>query len=391
MTNPTETPTNAGSLKRTALHEWHVAQGGRMVDFAGWELPVFYELGAIEEHHATRRSVGLFDIDHMGQIEIAGVGAIAAIDRLATSDMTTLGVGEAKYGLLCNEAGGVIDDIIVYRTAPEAVLVVVNAANRAGDLAWIQSHVDDAEATIVDRSSELAMIAVQGPNAIALIEAANSTNTSVASLDRFTSTTIELFGASAMVGRTGYTGEDGVELYIDSSTSENAAVDVWTGLLDLASTHNIEAVSVGLGARDSLRFEPGYPLYGHELALDINPFEARLSWAVNLDDHAGDPKDFIGADALRSIKEAGVARRLETLVMLDKGVPREGSMVLDQDGNELGPVVAGMFAPTADVFAANAFIPREFGDVDQELVIDIRGRTKTARVARRPLYRLSDS
>lgn len=378
MTNAADTP----ELQRTALFDWHVANGGRMVDFAGWELPVFYQ-GAIDEHHATRSSVGLFDIDHMGQIEVVGPQAVAAVDHLVSSDMTELALGHAKYGLLCAADGGVIDDVIVYRTGEDTMFVVVNAANRATDLAWIIENTSDCDVTITDRSSELAMIAVQGPNAVGLVDAAAGGG--VQDLERFTSGTIELFGAKAMVGRTGYTGEDGVELYIDGSV-----VDVWTGLLNLAAERNIDAMAIGLGARDSLRFEPGYPLYGHELSRDINPFEARLGWAVDLTDSAGDNKQFIGSNALRSIKEAGITRRLETLVMIDKGVPREGSKVIDPDGNELGPVVSGMFAPTADAFACNALIPRSHGDVGTELAIDIRGKAKKAVVAKRPLYRLSN-
>lgn len=369
----------AAMLQRTALFDWHVEHGGRMVDFAGWELPVFYEAGAIAEHHATRASVGLFDIDHMGQVEVSGPDAGSVVDSLVTSDMTTLDVGAAKYGLMCRADGGVIDDVIVYRTGDSTYMIVVNAANRVTDHVWIVAHADGHDAAVTDRSDELEMVAIQGPNAVALVDAAAGGG--VATLGRFTSTTIELFGATALVGRTGYTGEDGVELYVRGGVG-----DVWTGLLGLAGELEIEAMPIGLSARDSLRFEPGYPLYGHELGLDINPLEARLSWAVDLDG-----ADFIGRTALARIADAGVDRRLETLVMSDKGVPREGSTVVDADGNELGPVVSGMFAPTADVFAANAFVPRSHGAVGTDLFIDIRGKTKAATVAKRPLYRLSES
>ncbi len=374
-------PDSANQLERTPLFDWHVANGGRMVDFAGWELPVFYQ-GAIEEHHATRASVGLFDIDHMGQIEVHGPDAIAAVDNLVSSDMTTLPVGHAKYGLLCAEDGGVIDDVIVYRTGEDTMFVVVNASNRDIDLAWILEHVDGRDVEVTDRSDALEMIAVQGPNAVRLVD--DVSGGAVGDLERFTSRHIELFGTNAIVGRTGYTGEDGVELYV-----EGGVVDVWTGLLDRAASLGIDAMAIGLGARDSLRFEPGYPLYGHELSRDINPLEARLSWAVDLTDDAGNEKSFIGSNALRAIAEQGISRRLETLVMIDKGVPREGSTVIDADGNTLGPVVSGMFAPTADAFACNAFLPLEHGVVGTELAIEIRGKAKAATVAKRPLYRLS--
>lgn len=369
----TDTP-----LRMTPLHAWHVANGGRMVDFAGWELPVFYETGALAEHHATRASVGLFDIDHMGQVTISGEDAIAVVDRLVSSDMTTLAVGGAKYGLLCTPEGGVIDDVIVYRTGIDEVMVVVNAANREVDVAWIGEHADGAASTVVDRSDELEMIAVQGPNAVALVDSATAQPGSVEALERFTSATIELFGTTAIVGRTGYTGEDGVELYV-----RGGVADVWAGLLDHASDRGVDAMAIGLSARDSLRFEPGYPLYGHELSREISPLEARLSWAVDLDG-----ADFIGRDAILKVAEAGITKRLETLVLDDKGVPREGCAVLDLDGNEISTVVSGTFAPTADVFAANAFLPLDHGAVGTPLALDLRGKTKACHVTKRPLYRL---
>lgn len=353
-----------------------------MVDFAGWELPVFYATGSLAEHHATRASVGLFDIDHMGQVMVTGSGAIDAIDRLVSSDMTSLAVGGAKYGLLCAEDGGVIDDVIVYRTQVDALMVVVNAGNRNTDLAWIGQHADGPTSSVVDGSDELEMIAVQGPNAVRLVDSvASSTDTHVADLPRFMSTDVELFGTTAIVGRTGYTGEDGVELYVRGGVE-----DVWTGLLDRAARDDIEATPVGLSARDSLRFEPGYPLYGHELSREISPLEARLSWAVDLDG-----ADFIGRDAIRRKAEEGITRRLETLVLDDRGVPREGCQVLDLDGNEIGTVVSGMFAPTADVFAANVFLPIEHNAVGTELALDVRGKAKACHVAKRPLYRPSNN
>jgi len=367
------------ALRQTALHDWHVAAGGRMVDFAGWELPVFYPSGAIEEHHLTRRSVGLFDIDHMGQIGVRGAGAMAALDRVVSSSVRAIDVGTAQYGLLCNDDGGVIDDVIVYRLDAEDYLVVVNAANRARDLEWIDLHVNAEDSVVTDKSADLEMVAVQGPHAVELVALASSNPAVLRSLERFAVTTTSLFGARATIARTGYTGEDGVELYIESG----GVVSVWEGLIDAGKQQGIEVGAVGLSARDSLRFEPGYPLYGHELSEEISPLEARLSWAVDL---AGD--EFIGQAALRAQADAGITRRLETIVMVDRGVPREGSTVLRGD-EPLGSVVSGMLAPTADAFAANVFLPRSHGDVGTELHVDIRGKAKLATVAKRPLYRLS--
>ncbi|MGI9608381.1 MAG: glycine cleavage system aminomethyltransferase GcvT [Acidimicrobiales bacterium] len=368
----------SSELQRTALHDWHVDHGGRIVDFAGWALPVFYETGALAEHHGTRGSVGLFDIDHMGQVDVVGPDAVAAVDRLVTSDVAAVPIGSSTYGLLCNEEGCVIDDVFVYRTGINALMVVVNASNRIVDREWIVANTAEHDCVVTDRSDPLEMIAVQGPNAIDLMDAAVP---GVSELDRFGIREIEIFGRSALVGRTGYTGEDGVELYI-----EGGVVDVWTGLLDLASSRSIDALAVGLGARDSLRFEPGFPLYGHELGLDINPFEARLSWAVDLDGVS-----FIGKEALVAAKATGLSRRLETIVLTEKGVPREGTPVLDADGTQVSEVVSGMFAPSADVFAANVFLPRHLGDVGTPVAVEIRGSAKSAEVVKRPLYRRAEA
>ena len=374
-------------LQKTALHDWHREHGGRMVDFAGWSLPVFYEAGALEEHHVTRRSIGLFDIDHMGQIIVEGDDAVGAVNRLVSSSIGDLAVGRARYGLLCNERGGVVDDVIVYRLADDRVLVVVNAANRATDLAWIEQHIG-SECQIEDRSGALEMIAVQGPNAVPLIDSLATVSSfdgtpleSVSGLSRFAAARVEVCGVRGIVARTGYTGEDGVEFYVE----DGGGVELWTGLLAAASSASIEALPVGLGARDSLRFEPGYPLYGHELADDITPFESRLGWAVDLEGG-----DFLGRDGLVASKASGLVRRLETIAMVDRGVPREGSVVLDSDGDPVGQVVSGMFAPTADVFAANVFLPREVGALGSELQVDLRGKSKSCTVVQRPLYRRDD-
>lgn len=367
------------ALQRTALHDWHVAAGGRMVDFAGWSLPVFYPTGAIEEHHLTRRSVGLFDIDHMGQISVRGPSAAERLDRVVSSSVSSISVGTARYGVLCNEDGGVLDDVIVYRLAHDDFLVVVNASNRSRDLAWIDRHVSGDHSVVTDRSSELEMVAVQGPNAVSLVAQASADPEAIQNLERFSVATTTLFGARATIARTGYTGEDGVELYIENG----GAMSVWEGLLAQGELRGIEVGAVGLSARDSLRFEPGYPLYGNELAEGITPLEARLSWAVDFDG-----ADFIGRTALAAQAEAGLSRRLETIIMTERGVPRMKSPVLS--GEEvLGDVVSGMFAPTVDAFAANVFLPRSHGAVGTELHVDIRGKRKLAVVAKRPLYRLA--
>ncbi len=361
-----------------------------MVDFAGWGLPVFYKLGAVEEHLVTRRSVGLFDIDHMGQFEVTGSDSFVLIDRVLTSDVSTLVDGEAKYGLLCNEAGGVIDDVIVYRLQQDRWLVVGNASNRETDFGWLQQHAEGLDCSVANKSDDLRMIAVQGPNAIALVNSLTSAD--LTTLKRFSIVSSNwdigdgvICPTPSLIARTGYTGEDGVELYI-----EGEALPVWEALIAKAAELEIEIAPIGLAARDSLRFEPGYALYGHELTLDINPFEAKLSWAVDLESTEGVTRNFVGAGKLRKVVEAGVSKKLVTLEMLDKGIPREGSVVVDVEGNELGVVVSGMFAPTLDGFYCNAFVPIEHAATGAELNVQIRNKVKKAVVVKTPLYRFNE-
>ena len=310
------------ALKHTALHDWHVSAGGRMVDFAGWSLPVFYPRGSIEEHHLTRRSVGLFDIDHMGQIGVSGSQAAARLDRVVTSSVRTIAVGAARYGLLCNERGGVLDDVIVYRLDAEDFLVVVNAANREVDLAWIDSQVAGPGATVTDRSAELEMIAVQGPNSIDLLASVVDSPDAVRLLDRFAVTSMSLFGVRVLLARTGYTGEDGFEILI----AAEHAPHVWDVLLARGDAYGI--LPCGLAARDSLRLEAGMPLHGAELTPERDPFSAGLHWAVKLTRATGDPHECVGAEALT---EASVA--LESWREQPQNAPVDARILVGLLGN----------------------------------------------------------
>ncbi|HXV98334.1 MAG TPA: glycine cleavage system aminomethyltransferase GcvT, partial [Anaerolineae bacterium] len=256
-------------LKRTKLYQWHVDNGARMVPFAGWEMPVQYPTGPIEEHHATRRSAGLFDIDHMGQITVTGPDAEAYLNRLVTWDIRLMGHNQAHYALLCYDHGGIVDDVFVYKLAGRW-FVVVNASNVDKDYRWMEDHTQGYDVTIKDVSEETYMLALQGPKAIELLQKLTQTDMSQAT--RFSGLEAQVSGVPAIIGRTGYTGEDGVELFFPAE----AALQVWESILNAGATAGIEVKPIGLAARDSLRFEPGFPLYGHEISADITPIEANL-------------------------------------------------------------------------------------------------------------------
>ncbi|MEZ4711920.1 MAG: glycine cleavage system aminomethyltransferase GcvT [Caldilineaceae bacterium] len=363
-------------LKRTQLYQWHVDHGGRMVPFAGWEMPVQYPTGPIEEHHITRRSAGLFDIDHMGQIVVSGADAEAYLNRLVTWEIATMQLNEAHYALMCYENGGVVDDVFIYRL-PGRWFVVVNASNLDKDLAWMQQHVGDFDVTVTDVSTETYMMALQGPRAIPLLQ--RLCDADLEAMQRFTAIEAAVAGIKTIIGRTGYTGEDGVELFLPAESAES----VWQAILDEGPRANIEVAPIGLAARDSLRFEPAFPLYGHEINADTTPLEANLSWACSFD------SDFIGRAALLAQKAAGVQKKLIGFELTERGVPREGYVVADADGVEIGVVATGLYAPTVDKYCGHAFVDPAHAKVGTPLQILIRDRPKAAVVVKRPFYRPS--
>jgi glycine cleavage system T protein len=333
-------------------------------------MPLHYATGAIEEHRMVRRSAGLFDVTHMGRLRISGPGAIPYLDRMVSSSIASLGSGESAYGLLCNERGTVIDDVFVYRRATD-LLMVVNAANRERDIDWLGSHMPDS-VSLADLSDQSAMLAFQGPNAVTIAD--RLTKGAASNIRRFQMSTCTVTGRQVEVGRTGYTGEDGVELFVDAQD----AVGVWDALLAAAKESGRECGPVGLAARDSLRFEAGFALYGHELSEDVNPVEARLKWACDLE------SDFIGKDAI--LKTEIPPTKLATVRMIEKGVPREGYRVL-LDGEPIGRVASGMYAPTVDAYCANVFVTPGLAKVGQEMDIEIRDTYRRAVVVKRPLYK----
>lgn len=342
-----------------------------MAPFAGYDMPISYPTGAIEEHNITRRSVGLFDIDHMGQIEVSGPGADEFVSRMISAKISDMRPPMARYSLLLDEGGLVLDDLFVYRM-PNSWWIVVNASNRASDFAWFSSHADKG-VILADKSDGTYMIAVQGPRAIELLDAAGDPK--VSALERFSWGNIAIAGVPVLFGRTGYTGEDGGELFFPAEKAEF----LWNLLLEKGARLGIETMPIGLAARDSLRFEAGMPLHGHEISPTINALEAGFKWACDFD------KDFIGKKALLEIAEKGPARRLVG-VEVSGGVPREGYDVADQTGRIVGRCVAGMFCPTVKKYAANAFVEPGMAKVGTAVKVLVRGQPKDAVVVKRPLY-----
>lgn len=343
-----------------------------MAPFAGYDMPISYPTGAIEEHNLTRRAAGLFDIDHMGQFEVTGPKADEFVSLIVSARVSDMKPPQARYSLLLDDSGLVLDDLFVYRM-PDSWWIVVNASNRLQDLAWFRSHSFDG-VTIEDRSDDTYMIAVQGPKAIELLDTISKPGLS--SLERFSWRNVLMDGIPVLFGRTGYTGEDGGELFFPAEYAER----LWNILLAKGKECGIEAGPVGLAARDSLRFEAGMPLHGHEINQSINAVEAGFKWACDFE-----KKDFIGKKALVSIIDKGVSRKLVGLDVTG-GVPREGYDVATADGRIVGHCVAGMFCPTVKKYAANAFVEVGESSVGNSLAVIIRGQPKSAVVIKRPLY-----
>lgn len=360
---------SSAELRQTPLHAWHESHHGRLVEFAGWAMPVQYS-SIIDEHHAVRQRVGLFDISHMGRLSVLGASARDWIERLTTNQVARLSEGRIQYSLMVNEAGGVLDDILVYRTAA-GYSIVCNASNREKVIAQFEAHRPDGNAAIEDRTERTAMIAVQGPLALEVLQPLAAE--SLSALRYYHCAEMRIAGTEAIVSRTGYTGEDGFELIVDAGS----ALEVWTTLLDSGRGARIQPC--GLGARDTLRFEAAMPLYGHELDESIDPFEAGLDWAVKLD-----KGDFLGREALRT-RQTNRARRRIGLWLEDKRIARQGYAVL-HDTRRVGVVTSGTFAPTLQRSLAMALVDVNSANATS-LEVDIRGRSTSARIVPLPFYK----
>jgi aminomethyltransferase len=354
-------------LRRTPLAALHERLGGRMVPFAGFEMPVQYT-SIVEEHRAAREAAALFDVSHMGQISIAGAQAGACTDLLCTRAMSTLAPGRVRYALLCNESGGVVDDLTVYRTGADSFLLCVNAANTAVDLAWIEKHAGE-RASVLDESEQTGLLALQGPASAAVL--AEVGGGALGALRRYSFAHAELAGRRVLASRTGYTGADGFELYCDARDAE----PLFEALLDAGRAHGL--LPAGLGARDTLRLEAALPLYGQELDADTTPLEAGLARFVELE------RDFIGAPAIRRRRDAGFTRALIGFEIEGRGFARAGYPVLAA-GARVGHVTSGGPSPTLDRGIGLAYVPCDLTAVGTALEIDVRGRAIPARVVETP-------
>ncbi len=359
-------------VKKLTLHESHAAAGARFVPFAGYEMPVRYTT-IKDEHHAVRRRVGVFDVSHMGEVFVRGKDAIASTNRLLTNDLSTLTDGRALYTAMCKEDGGILDDLIVYRMGPEEVLICVNADNRAKDFAWIASNMT-GDAVAVDESDDYVQLAIQGPDALAVVaEVAGQGANDVAPFHIAAGT---IAGVDVLLARTGYTGEDGFEIYMPVAGAQVVfdAIQAAGAKFDLAMC--------GLGARDTLRLEAKYCLYGNDIDETTNPIEAGLSWVVKLD------SDFIGRDAVAAVKAAGPSRRLRGLTLEGRGVLRRGYPIYVGD-TLVGETTSGGIAPTLDdVSIGLAYIDAAHLDAER-VEVEIRGRRLPARVSTKPFYKKS--
>ncbi len=366
-------------LKRTGLYAWHCAHGGRMVPFAGWEMPVQYPSGPLLEHQTTREAAGLFDIDHMGQMEVRGPDAEMLLNRLVSYDITQMKLWDAHYGIFCYADGSCVDDLFVYKLPDESAggyrpyfFVAINASNREKDVAWVKSHAQGYNVEVKDISDQTYMMALQGPKAVEIMN--RLTKSDLTQAARFSATKEVIFGnVPVLLGRTGYTGEDGFELFFPAEH----AVKVWEGILEAGEADGIKPI--GLAARDSLRFEACMPLYGHEISANITPVEAGLGFALSLD------IDFIGRDALLKQKLEKTGRVLVGLEMVEKGVAREGYPVL-LDGQEVGRLTSGMFSPTTKKYLGMALVSRQAAARGTEVEVVIRNKPVKARVVKRPFY-----
>ena len=355
----------AQAFRHTPLYEEHKALGARLVDFAGWEMPVQYE-GIKAEHEAVRTAAGLFDVSHMGEVVIRGPQAEEAVQRLVTRDVSCLSVGQAGYAAVCYESGGTVDDVLVYKT-PDDFLIVVNASNREKDVAHFREHTGDLDAEIADESDDWALLALQGRRAVELLQP--FTETDLSSIKYYRYEVGEVDGVYAVLSRTGYTGEDGFELFV----RPDDAPRVWRLLVEAG------AVPVGLGARDTLRLEAGMCLYGHELDAETTPLEAGIGFAVNLEKE----QEFVGQEALRREKEEGLKKRLVGFKVEGRGIARHDYPVA-VGGETVGSVTSGTLSPTLGEAIGLALVAP---DVEDEFEVVIRNRPVAARTVPLPFYK----
>jgi aminomethyltransferase len=353
--------------KKTPLYDEHVKLGGNVVDYAGWFLPVQYE-GLVPEHEAVRNGVGLFDVSHMGEITVKGKDALAFVNYLMTNDITSIVDNQIIYTFMCNESGGVVDDLLVYRYEQDFLYLVVNAGNVDKDYKWIQEHKGDFEVELENISDEVGEVAIQGPLAEKTLQ--KLTDFDLSSIKFFyLNRNVDIAGVNCMVSRTGYTGEDGFEVYCDNE----GIVKVWQEIMKAGEENGIKPT--GLGCRDTLRFEASLPLYGHEMDDVITPLEAGFKYFVKLDKES----DFIGKEALNKQWSEGLERKLAGIELIDRGIAREGYEVY-KDGEKIGHITTGYKSPTLGKVIGNALIKTEFTAIGTEVEVKIRNKFAKAKI-----------
>jgi aminomethyltransferase len=349
---------------RTPLYEKHLELGARMVDFAGWEMPVQYE-GIREEHSAVRTHAGMFDVSHMGEVEVEGPGALAFLQRVFSNDVAAIELGGAQYSCLCNEDGGVLDDLFAYRLGGDRYLVVTNSANHASDLAWLGRWSRDFDVAVRDVADRYAMVAVQGPNARGIV----ARTLRIELPPRMQVGVVRVGGRPALACGTGYTGEDGVELLLDPEV----AAAIWAELVDAG------VVPCGLGARDTLRLEVCFHLHGNDLTPDRNPIEAGLGWCCR------EETGFVGAEAVARARREGTAEKLAPFEIEGAGIPRQGNPVIIAE-TTVGEVTSGTFSPSLERGIGMAYVRADLAEPGTEIEIDVRGKRRAARIGSKPLY-----
>jgi aminomethyltransferase len=367
------------TIRKTALNAVHRQMGAKMVEFNGWDMPVEYPAsgGIIAEHNAVRNSVGVFDVSHMGDIRLVGPEALFAVQHLTMNDAARLAIGQAQYSALLYPQGTFVDDVIVHRLAEFDYLLVINAGTREKDLSWVRDNTRRFDSFVENLSDEYTQIAIQGPNGIRVLQKLTDVDLSAVRFYWVTHGTVCGL-ANVLIARTGYTAEDGFEIYVPSDESTSAMV--WNRVLEAGREFGI--VACGLGARNTLRLEGKLPLYGHEISETINVWEAGLDRFSKLE-----KMDFIGRGALEEAKARGVKRKLVGLEMIERGIARDGYKVLDDSGKEIGYVTSGSYAPFLKKNIALAYVPVELAEIGGTLKVEIRGQGVAARIVPTPFYK----
>ncbi len=361
-------------MKRTPFNDTHKALGAKMVDFAGFAMPVQYR-GIMEEHRAVRTSAGLFDVSHMGEFIVRGSGAMEFLQRVTVNDVGKLTEGRAQYSAMCNEPGGIIDDLLVYHRG-DSYMLVVNASNIQNDFAWLSSHLT-ANVELEDASDRMALLAVQGPASLSVLQ--KLTEVDLSTIAYYHGKHGVLAGVSMLISRTGYTGELGFELYMDADPVP--CMNVWNAIMEAGKEYGI--APVGLGARDTLRLEMGYCLYGNDIDETTNPLEAGLGWITKLD-----KQDFIGKAALLSVRERGIERKLVGFTLPDKILARHGYPI-SLNGAHIGRVTSGTFSPSLERGIGMGYVAAGHASPGTTVAIDIRGRQAEATITQLPFYKKS--